>query len=354
MVSSHELDVILEVPKLQPTLLPSQQITPEACAARLALIVEAQRKAGREHSQAQLSLTVADDTLCHVAAEQAVKAAAALQAMVAARSQAQHDLDHADGNLSHTFEQVIQSFNSLQTLFTPPSMPSCHKKTPASQPATPSRPKAQDQKRFESPASVIAPAIIPGGWLELPTAAVPSCPEPARCSAAPASQAAGPWYVVYHGCNGHQGFFDRFNGTDEELSVKDITQFYEHHLYKKFDSFDMAWMFWTEVKDSGILDLLRDPPTKDEVFVVIKGASPGVYVNRMSLLIEGLAWRGGEVMSGNGKKTRFEDVFKQWDAQNLTQRLSRNGPLREFCTARVSQNVGEELAMDDYTEAETV
>ncbi|KAJ4463181.1 hypothetical protein C8J55DRAFT_567854 [Lentinula edodes] len=344
---------MVEIPKSPTPLLPSQQITPEARAARLALIEEAQSEAEPDHAHARPNLTAAaDDVFRRAAAEQAVKAATALQAMVAARSQAQHDLDNADGNLGYAFEQVTQSFSEQPAFQT---MPSRRKKSPVCQPSTPSQPAAFTQERFESPAPAIAPAIIPGGRLVLPAAALPSAmlssQEAAPC---PAAQALGPWYIVYHGRDGHQGFFDRFNGVDDELSVKGLTQFYEHRLYKKFDSFQKAWMFWTEVKDSGILGLLRDPPTKGEIFIVTKGALPGVYANRMSLLIEGLAWRGGEVMSGIGKKARFEDVFKQWDAQNLTECLPRDGPLREFRTAGDTRDAGKEVGGDTCTEIDPV
>ncbi|KAJ3871091.1 hypothetical protein F5051DRAFT_312527, partial [Lentinula edodes] len=78
---------------------------------------------------------------------------------------------------------------------------------------------------------------------------------------------------------------------------------YNHCIFKKFNDYPTAKMYYEELVDSKILDLLQPAPEKDEVFIVIQGVRPGVYVKRISLCVEGLAWQGGEVMATVGCKS---------------------------------------------------
>ncbi|KAF9067371.1 hypothetical protein BDP27DRAFT_1191049, partial [Rhodocollybia butyracea] len=64
---------------------------------------------------------------------------------------------------------------------------------------------------------------------------------------------------------------------------------------KKFDDFRTAKMYYNEVCNTGILNLLKPVPCRDEIFIVIRGVNPGIYKKRYELLNKGLGWRGGYV-----------------------------------------------------------
>ncbi|KAE9384209.1 hypothetical protein BT96DRAFT_777149, partial [Gymnopus androsaceus JB14] len=96
---------------------------------------------------------------------------------------------------------------------------------------------------------------------------------------------------------------------------------YEHRLQKKFSDGNKARLYYDECVQSGVLDVLRDEPSSDEVLFVIKGARPGVYTKRLTFLIDGLAWRGGVVMTSNGTRAQGEAEFKRWKAAGHVQVL---------------------------------
>lgn len=129
-----------------------------------------------------------------------------------------------------------------------------------------------------TPTRVAAPPIVPGGRIDL----VSMAPSPSPTRTVVNRQAAAPetWYIVYHGRNGTQGLFNSWKGGEDSVGPKDLCQGYEHRLFRKFDDQQKAEMYWEELNESGVLDLLRDVPQRDEVFIVIKRVEPGVYTNR--------------------------------------------------------------------------
>ncbi|KAJ4489745.1 hypothetical protein C8J55DRAFT_389430, partial [Lentinula edodes] len=78
---------------------------------------------------------------------------------------------------------------------------------------------------------------------------------------------------------------------------------YNHRIFKKFNDYPTAKMYYEELVDSKILDMLQPAPEKDEVFIVIQGVRPGVYIKRCVACSIGLAWQGGEVMATVGCKS---------------------------------------------------
>ncbi|KAE9401325.1 hypothetical protein BT96DRAFT_795299, partial [Gymnopus androsaceus JB14] len=99
---------------------------------------------------------------------------------------------------------------------------------------------------------------------------------------------------------------------------------YEHRLSKKFSDANQARLYYEECLESGVLDVLQDEPCSDEILFVIKGAQPGVYTKRLAFLIEGLAWRGGVVMTANGTRTQGDAEFKRWKAAGHVEVLPQN------------------------------
>ncbi|KAJ4489752.1 hypothetical protein C8J55DRAFT_410293, partial [Lentinula edodes] len=77
---------------------------------------------------------------------------------------------------------------------------------------------------------------------------------------------------------------------------------YNHRIFKKFNDYSTAKMYYEELVEYKVLDMLQPAPEKDEVFIVIRGVRPGVYVKRC-VACGGLAWRGGEVMVAVGSKS---------------------------------------------------
>ncbi|KAJ3832904.1 hypothetical protein F5878DRAFT_504683, partial [Lentinula raphanica] len=72
---------------------------------------------------------------------------------------------------------------------------------------------------------------------------------------------------------------------------------YEDRLMKKFEHEADATRSYEECDACGILELLRPLPARGEIFIVLEGVVPGVYTTRLSLMISGLDWRGGRVVS---------------------------------------------------------
>ncbi|KAE9396622.1 hypothetical protein BT96DRAFT_801708, partial [Gymnopus androsaceus JB14] len=96
---------------------------------------------------------------------------------------------------------------------------------------------------------------------------------------------------------------------------------YEHKLAKKFTNLAQADAYYQECLTSGVFDVLQHPPVEDEVLLVVKGAKPGVYTKRLTFLIEGLAWRGGVVMSAIGPRARADIQFRRWEVAGQTEVL---------------------------------
>lgn len=46
----------------------------------------------------------------------------------------------------------------------------------------------------------------------------------------------------------------------------------------------------------------------------------------LGLMVNGLAWRGGEVTLVTGSTRAANDLFNEWDANGLTARLCSKGP----------------------------
>ncbi|KAJ3823094.1 hypothetical protein F5880DRAFT_1482869 [Lentinula raphanica] len=130
------------------------------------------------------------------------------------------------------------------------------------------------------------------------------------------------WYVVYHGRNGCQGLFEGYSTTARALSYD-----YEHRLMKRFQHEADATRSYKECEACGILDLLRPLPHNREIFIVAEGALPGVYLmlsSRLSLMIEGLNWRGGRVVSFVGTYQDAKSLFQEWDSSGQTSVLTND------------------------------
>ncbi|KAJ3738048.1 hypothetical protein EV360DRAFT_26343, partial [Lentinula raphanica] len=96
---------------------------------------------------------------------------------------------------------------------------------------------------------------------------------------------------------------------------------YTHRLMKRFASKAEATTSYKECESCGILELLRPLPKSKEIFIVIEGVLPGVYDSRLGLMIQGLDWRGGRVVSFAGTQQEAKNLFQEWDSRGETRIL---------------------------------
>ncbi|KAJ3871439.1 hypothetical protein F5051DRAFT_446188 [Lentinula edodes] len=296
---------------------PSQLISPQAKLSRLAAIEEGLRPS---FSQSEHLARVKSE-------EGAAQLTSALLAKERIRAKIQVELDLVEDEIAESLDAAGPAFLTLQQTFTPPNTPSHSHKTDAEAVvfATPSKPAAyvdhsytqvlNDRSRFRSCSPTPAPRIVPGGRFVLPSTpkSVASLISYTALDTPDLNTSA--WYILYHGCDGAQGLFDSYDERRSgKQSLRDLTQFYNHCIFKKFNDYPTAKMYYEEHVESKVLNMLQPAPEKDEVFIVIRGVRPGIYVKRITLLVGGLAWWGGEVMVAVGSKSDVLKVFAQWDS----------------------------------------
>lgn len=140
-------------------------------------------------------------------------------------------------------------------------------------PASPSKPSVAQQSH--------AP-IVSGGRvnLALVTPAVTPVASPVKNVYSSPRTVPQAYYIVYHGRGGMQGLFDGWKGPVDDIGPDSLCDGYEHRISKKFTDARKAQVYYDECKESGVLDVLQEEPTSDEILFVIKGAQPGVYTKR--------------------------------------------------------------------------
>ncbi|KAJ3846358.1 hypothetical protein EV368DRAFT_69984, partial [Lentinula lateritia] len=231
--------------------------------------------------------------------------AIALLAKERVRAKIQVELDLVEDEIAESLDAAGPAFLTLQQTFTPPNTPSRSRKTDAEAVvfATPSKPVAyvdhsylrspspasghdmtstsrlvgatntqvlNDRNRFRSCSPTPAPRIVPGGRFVLP-----STPKSVASSISYAASDApdlntSAWYILYHGRDGAQGLFDSYDERRSgKQSLRDLTQFYNHRIFKKFNDYPTAKMYYEELVESKVLDMSQPAPEKDEVFIVI-------------------------------------------------------------------------------------
>lgn len=251
--------------------------------------------------------------------------------------------------LWYVFSTYVQAagldalIDSIMKTFTPPATPvkanKLREETKASVPNSPVKATQvkqevkQEVQQTNTPLTAVVP-VVSGGRVDISKLTRPDT--------YPRS-----YYIVYHGKGGHQGLFEGWKSVDDDFGADLLCDGYEHRISKRFNDKARAQMYFDECKDSGVFDLLQDVPCDDEVFFVLKGAQPGVYTkrcvtydhmpfdtdtlqSRLSFLIEGLAWRGGVVMSAIGTRAQADVQYKQWKDAGLVAVLSPKGPRRYF------------------------
>lgn len=167
---------------------------------------------------------------------------------------------------------------NVQDTFTPPNTPS-RVRTTSQAPGTPVCCGPAAAVAVMSPRPKALP-FKPGTRIELPPIPSPVKVEPSAGGAQRNVVYSAPksYYLVFHGQGGAQGLFDRWHSTDDAVGIRDICdQYYAHHLFKKFNDYDCAKMYWEEAVETGVTALLKPEPVKGEVFIVLAGIRPGVY-----------------------------------------------------------------------------
>ncbi|KAJ3766069.1 hypothetical protein FB446DRAFT_794451 [Lentinula raphanica] len=137
-------------------------------------------------------------------------------------------------------------------------------------------------------------------------------------------------------------------------TAKALSSNYEHWLMKKFQHEADATRSYNECEAGGILELLRPLPHSREIFIIAEGSLPGVYVTRLSLMIEGLDWRGGRVVSFVGTYQDAKSLFQEWDSSGQTRVLT--GDISRLAIDGNNEAVGddgsslyEEFGLDSVT-----
>lgn len=67
-------------------------------------------------------------------------------------------------------------------------------------------------------------------------------------------------YIVYHGRAGAQGIFRSWKDTEKHMGAKGVVFQYGHCVFKRFSTHELALMYYTEVQESGVLNLLKMNP----------------------------------------------------------------------------------------------
>ncbi|KAE9395676.1 hypothetical protein BT96DRAFT_791434, partial [Gymnopus androsaceus JB14] len=75
---------------------------------------------------------------------------------------------------------------------------------------------------------------------------------------------------------------------------------YKYAVFKSFSTLEEATNRYNEAKHTGIINLLADEPQPGDIYIVIEGVKPGVYMQRGTMMASGLDWRGGLAMVTTG------------------------------------------------------
>ncbi|KAJ3885173.1 hypothetical protein GG344DRAFT_70765 [Lentinula edodes] len=127
-----------------------------------------------------------------------------------------------------------------------------------------------DCSRFRSCSPTPAPRIVPGERFVLPSTPTSVASSISYAASNVPGLNTSAWYILYHGRDGAQGLFDSYDEhRSGKQSLRDLTQFYNHRIFKKFNDYPMAKMYYEELVESKVLDMLQPAPEKDEVYIVI-------------------------------------------------------------------------------------
>ena len=90
-------------------------------------------------------------------------------------------------------------------------------------------------------------------------------------------------YVLFDGHDHHDGVFESYHTTTEREGIDHYIKGYPHACHKSFGSLARAQQHYQEVKSSGVLNILKQDVQPDDVYVVLQGVKPGVYIRRSVL-----------------------------------------------------------------------
>lgn len=128
------------------------------------------------------------------------------------------------------------------------------------------------------PATAVAqsPALVSGARFKMPvpeTAAppTPSIPPPEQPSRA---------YVLYDGHDHVDGVFTAYHTTEDEEGLDQHVRGYGPAVFKGFSNLETAQNHYREAKSTGVIQLLKQSIQEDDVYIVVKGVKPGVYLRR--------------------------------------------------------------------------
>ncbi|KAK7015550.1 hypothetical protein VNI00_019084 [Paramarasmius palmivorus] len=124
-------------------------------------------------------------------------------------------------------------------------------------------------------------------------------------------------YVVYIGQGGSHGVY-----KDYQTAMTVARQDDKNRLIKKFPDAKLAKKCYDDCVRWGVLDLLAEPWAANELFIVVKGANPGVYSGRGRLLKVGLRWRGGYVVRVLGTEPEAKLFYETYVAGGETEPLA--------------------------------
>lgn len=122
------------------------------------------------------------------------------------------------------------------------------------------------------------PQVVPGGRFELP-------PVDAAVTAIESMKISNPdyeakYYVVYDGHDHVDGVYTTWHDTPELVGAAGLVKGYPNSMFKAFSSLEVAENHYQEAKNTGVIDILKRDPQPNDVYIVTKGAKPGVYEKR--------------------------------------------------------------------------
>ncbi|KAE9390552.1 hypothetical protein BT96DRAFT_782189, partial [Gymnopus androsaceus JB14] len=96
---------------------------------------------------------------------------------------------------------------------------------------------------------------------------------------------------------------------------------YNNALHKSFPNLEQAELHYQEAKNTGVINMLKHDVQADDVYVVLQGVKPGVYICRGLMMSDGLGWWGGVVMALNGTASQACAMFNHWKMQGKVRYL---------------------------------
>ncbi|KAE9388765.1 hypothetical protein BT96DRAFT_835809 [Gymnopus androsaceus JB14] len=110
---------------------------------------------------------------------------------------------------------------------------------------------------------------------------------------------------------------EQINGLDQYVRG------YPNAVFKAFNNIEQARLHYKEAKCTGVIQLLKQDPQPDDIYIVVQGVRPGVYLH-CTLMAAGLAWHGSVAMVTTGMASQGQAILTQWTNEGKFRHLPMN------------------------------